>query len=173
MIFLGGGSAKTLFSPAFDLLLVTGKYGCTSVSRRVRRITWESSLKNWELQIPCFEEFFWGGNTLGLVPASLPHALGYVCTFYAPASPPPILFHLLSSFRGCGASRRLNATNGIGIYVRCCFAPPSRRDLQGHFQSILPQESFEAIFASKIVFNFWGYFENTLLRLFFRNDLAR
>ena len=56
----------------------------TGVSRRVRRTTWESSLQNWELQIPCFEEFFWGRNTLGLVPASLPHALGYACTFYAP-----------------------------------------------------------------------------------------
>ena len=47
------------------------------------------SLKNWELQIPSFEEFFWRGKTLGLVPASLPHALGYACTFYALISPPP------------------------------------------------------------------------------------
>ena len=43
----------------------------TGVSRRVWRTTWERSLKNWELQIPCFEEFFWGGNTLGLVLPSL------------------------------------------------------------------------------------------------------
>ena len=26
---------------------------------------------------------------MGLVPASLPHALGYACTLYAPTSPPP------------------------------------------------------------------------------------
>ena len=64
-------------------------YRGTGVSRGVRRTTWDRSLKNWELQIPCFEEFFWGGNTLGLVPASLPHTLGYACTFYAPTSPPP------------------------------------------------------------------------------------
>ena len=66
-------------------------YRGTGVSRGVRRTTWDRSLKNWELQIPCFEEFFWGGNTLGLVPASLPHTLGYACTFYAPTSPPPNL----------------------------------------------------------------------------------
>ena len=64
-------------------------YRGTGVSRGVRRTTWDRSLKNWELRIPCFEEFFWGGNTLGLVPASLPHTLGYACTFYAPTSPPP------------------------------------------------------------------------------------
>ena len=38
---------------------------------------------------PLFWRVFLGGNTLGLVPASLPHALGYACTFYAPTSPPP------------------------------------------------------------------------------------
>ena len=43
----------------------------------VRRTTSERSLENWELQIPCFEEFLWVGNTLGLVPASFPHTLGY------------------------------------------------------------------------------------------------
>ena len=62
-------------------------YRGTGVSRGVRRTTWDRSLENWELQIPCFEEFFWGGNTLGLVPASLRHTLGYACTFYAPTSP--------------------------------------------------------------------------------------
>ena len=36
-----------------------------------------------------FKSVSWAGNTLGLVPASLPHALGYACTFYAPTSPPP------------------------------------------------------------------------------------
>ena len=43
------------------------------------------------LQTPCFEEFLGGGNVLGLVPAGLPHTLGYACTFYAPTSPPPTL----------------------------------------------------------------------------------
>ena len=33
--------------------------------------------QKWELRIPCFEELFLGGNTLGLVPASLPHTLGW------------------------------------------------------------------------------------------------
>ena len=28
-------------------------------------------------------------NVWGLVPASLPHAVGYACAFYAPTSPPP------------------------------------------------------------------------------------
>ena len=77
---------------AFPLKIGHGEvrvYRGTGVSRRVRRTTWERSLENWELQIPCFEEFFWGGNTLGLVPASLLHTLGYACTFYAPTSPPP------------------------------------------------------------------------------------
>ena len=72
--------------------LATGEvrvYRGTGVSRGVRRTIWDRSLKIWELQIPCFEEFFWGGNTLGLVPARLPHALGYACTFYAPTSPEP------------------------------------------------------------------------------------
>ena len=34
-------------------------YRGTGVSRGVRRTTWERSLKIWELQISCFEEF-WG-----------------------------------------------------------------------------------------------------------------
>ena len=50
-------------------------YRGTGVSCRVRRTAWERSLRHWELQIPCFEAIFWGGNTLGLVPASLPHTL--------------------------------------------------------------------------------------------------
>ena len=62
------------------------------VSHGVRRTTWNRSLKNWELQIPCFEEFSWGGNTLGLVPANLPHTLGYACTFYTPTSPSPTIW---------------------------------------------------------------------------------
>ena len=67
-------------------------YRGTGVSRGVRRTTWERSLKTWELQISCFEEFLGGENVLGLVPASLPHTLGYACTFYAPTSPPPMIF---------------------------------------------------------------------------------
>ena len=63
-------------------------YRGMGVSRGVRRTTWERSLKIWELQISCFEEFSGGENVLGLVPASLPHTLGYACTFYAPTSPP-------------------------------------------------------------------------------------
>ena len=64
-------------------------YRGTGVSRGVRRTTWERSLEIWELQISCFEEFLGGENVLGLVPVSLPHTLGYACTFYAPTSPPP------------------------------------------------------------------------------------
>ena len=67
-------------------------YRATGVSRGVQRTTWERSLKNWELHISCFEEFLGGENVLGLVPASLPHTLGYACIFYAPTSPPPIFF---------------------------------------------------------------------------------
>ena len=75
-------------------------YRGTGVSRRVLRTTWERSLKNWELQIFCFEEF-WGGETvLGLVPASLPDTLGYACTFYAPTFPPPIFMVPKSSVFG-------------------------------------------------------------------------
>ena len=36
-------------------------YRGTGVSRRVRPTTWERSLKNWELQIPCFVEFSGNG----------------------------------------------------------------------------------------------------------------
>ena len=64
-------------------------YRGTGVSRGVRRTNWERSLKFWELQISCFEEFLGGEDVLGLVPASLPHTLGYACTFYAPTSPSP------------------------------------------------------------------------------------
>ena len=72
--------------------LAKGKYGCTEGYKRVPRSApnkLERSLKNWELQISSFEEFLGGENVLGRVPASLPHTLGYACTFYAPTSPPP------------------------------------------------------------------------------------
>ena len=71
-------------------LLKVRVYRGTGVSCGVRRTTWERSLKNWELQISCFEELLGGENVLGLVPASLPDTLGCACTFYAPTSPPPI-----------------------------------------------------------------------------------
>ena len=64
-------------------------YRGTGVSRGVRRTNWERSLKFWELQISCFEKLLGGENVLGLIPASLPHTLGYACTFYAPTSPSP------------------------------------------------------------------------------------
>ena len=73
-------------------------YRGTGVSRGVQRTTWERSLKIGKLQIPCFEGFFWGGNTLGLIPASLPHTLGCACTFYAPTSPPPINIFISGPF---------------------------------------------------------------------------
>ena len=57
-----------------------------TVSRGVRRTTWERSLKIWELQISCFEEFLGGENVLGLAPASLPHTLGYAVLFTPPLS---------------------------------------------------------------------------------------
>ena len=38
-----------------------------------------------------FEEFFWEKKSLGLVPASVPHTLGYTCTLYTPTSPLPKL----------------------------------------------------------------------------------
>ena len=75
---LGAGDSPPKFrrqsvrNPSFFVCFGHGEvrvYISTGVSRRVRRTSWES----WELQIPCFEEFFWGGNTLGLLPASLPH----------------------------------------------------------------------------------------------------
>ena len=92
--------------PAVQIQILEGLPGCnsdfghgevrvyrgTGVSRGVRRTTWERSLKTWELQISFFEEFLGGENVLGLVPASLPHTLGYACTFYAPTSPPPMIF---------------------------------------------------------------------------------
>ena len=47
--------------------------------------------QKWELQIPSFEDFFGEKNSLGLVPASVPHTLGYTCTLYSPTSPLPTL----------------------------------------------------------------------------------
>ena len=81
--------------PAFSALFVfwprgsTGvqRYGC--IPRSAAEQLARDPPKNWELQVSCFQEFWGGENVLRLVPASLPHALGYACTFYAPTSPPP------------------------------------------------------------------------------------
>ena len=43
--------------------------------------------QNMGAQILWFKEFFWRRNTLGLVPSSHPHSLGYACTLHAPTSP--------------------------------------------------------------------------------------
>ena len=72
--------------------LATGKYGCTEV--RVYPAECGEQLgrdpsKIGSSKSQCFEEFFRGGNTLGFVPASLPHTLGYACTFLRPHFPSP------------------------------------------------------------------------------------
>ena len=69
--------------------LATGKYGCREV--RVYPTECGEQLErdpSKKLQIPCFKEFFWGGNTSGLVPSCRPHSLGYAFTLYAPTSEP-------------------------------------------------------------------------------------
>ena len=111
------GASNKIFRANF--VLQTWVYRGTGVSRGVRRTTWERSLKNWELQISCFEEFLGGENVLGLVPASLPHTLGYACTFYAPTSP-QIPGFLCCKFQGCSVC--LSAANSR-IFVLC--APKS------------------------------------------------
>ena len=98
--------------------LAKGKYGCTEV--RVYPTECGEQLgtdpsKIGELQIPCFEEFFWGGNTLGLVPASLPHALGYACTFYAPTSPSPKTGGSPTFF---GKGRQIVSRTLSGLFLR-------------------------------------------------------
>ena len=89
-----------------------GVYRGTGVSRGVRPTTWERSLKKRELQIPCFEEFFWGENTLGLVPASVPHTLGYTCTLYTRTSPLP---KQIPGFRAPG---KANLPGTLGRHCR-------------------------------------------------------
>ena len=73
-------------------------YKGTGASRGVRRTTWERSLKKWELQIHSFKEFFWGGNTLGLVPSSHPRSPGYACTLSGHTSPLPSTTPVLSLY---------------------------------------------------------------------------
>ena len=60
------------------------RYGCIprSAANNLGQIPQKLGAPN-----PLFCRVFLGGNTLGLVPASLPHTLGYACTFYAPTSP--------------------------------------------------------------------------------------
>ena len=98
------------------------------------RTTWERSLKKWELQIPCFEEFFWGGNTLGLVPSSRPRSLGYACTLYAPTSPLLMgdfflfggMFPICFSFLPFSAQKDLQGTlpKGSGTQSSTAQRPP-------------------------------------------------
>ena len=78
----------------------------------VRRTNWERSLKIGSSKSLVLKSFLGGENVLGLVPASLPHTLGYACTFYAPTSPAPIRFlggrfgyFLFFSARGRGRER--------------------------------------------------------------------
>ena len=47
------------------------RYGC--ILRSAKNNLGEIPQK-WEFQIPKFKEFFWGANTLGLVPSSHPHS---------------------------------------------------------------------------------------------------
>ena len=77
------GTHPNLLFPA----LATGKYGC----RKVRVYPTEcgqqlgrSPSKLGSSKSLVFEEFFLGEGTLGLFPASLPHTLGYTCTFTPP-----------------------------------------------------------------------------------------
>ena len=65
------------------------RYGCIpqSTANNLGEIP-----RKWGLQMPYFEELFCGRNTLALVPASLPHTLGYACTLYTPTSPLTIIF---------------------------------------------------------------------------------
>ena len=86
------GPFRVRFGPFRVRLLVTGNYRCTEV--RVYPAECGEQLGTDPSKIGSskslvFKEFSWGENTLGLVPATLPHTLGYACTFYAPASPPP------------------------------------------------------------------------------------
>ena len=43
--------------------------------------------QNWELQIPCFEEFFWGGNTLGTRPCQFSLTLWDTPVLFTPPLP--------------------------------------------------------------------------------------
>ena len=63
-------------------------YRGTGVSRGVRRTTWDRSLKNWELQIPCFEVFSGEGT---LWDSSLPVSLSLWDTpaLFTPHFPSP------------------------------------------------------------------------------------
>ena len=62
------------------------RYGCIprSAANKLGRIP-----KILGAQNPYFKEFLWGGNTLGLVPASLPSHFGMRLYFVRPHSPSP------------------------------------------------------------------------------------
>ena len=71
------------------LLLASGKNGCTEV--RVAECGEQfgrDPSKSGSSESLVLKGFLWGGNTSGLIPASLPHTLGYACTFTSPLSLP-------------------------------------------------------------------------------------
>ena len=89
--FLGsvwGRPQKPLFS---SFLFATGKYGCREVwvcSAECGQQLGRDPSKKGELEIPCFEEFLWGGNTLGLIPGSFPNIVIFFSLTEAPLPDP-------------------------------------------------------------------------------------
>ena len=67
--------------------LVTGKYRCRKV--RVYPTKCGEQLGRDPSKSLVLKSFFWGENTLGLVPSSHPHSLGYACTLCTPTAPLP------------------------------------------------------------------------------------
>ena len=96
-------------------------YGCTPW---MWPTTWERSPKKWELLIPSFEELFWGGSTLVMVPSGLPHALRYACALYTPP------FHLPMMTTGSAGKQHFKLpTGGFPLFLRKgpdCVADPFR-----------------------------------------------
>ena len=91
-------------------------YRGTGVSRGVQRTTWgrdPSKFGSSKSLVLKRVFFFWGGNTLGRIPASLPHTLGFACTFYAPTSPPP------NEGVWVGANRYLEQVDVLCLSLRC------------------------------------------------------
>ena len=78
-----------------------GKYGCRKVRvypTKFGRQLGRDPSKKWELQLPCFEGFFWAEI---LVPASFHNTLGYACTLYTPTFPLLIVWQrTCRTFRG-------------------------------------------------------------------------
>ena len=83
--------SQETFATEFEVL--QGPQGSTGAQRygrvpqSVANNSGEIPQKKRELQILCFEEFFWGESALGLIPADLPHALApLLCTPPLPLS---------------------------------------------------------------------------------------